>query len=404
MAKNIDKNKGDVIALLLIVVVFLLIGGIFYASQFFKAEEKLKIALDNGQIISFCFANYNENREITKTLVLFYSANTNKVSIVSILPKTYISFNRNSSDYMTIEEAFNKRVTNNEFKDAIGKFLGTKIDYYVYMDNESFIKFIDILEGVEIQNRETINDAHQNVYISSGDVLFNGDKALEYASYIKDDKLESYYQHLNKIQDIVKGLLKVKENFLENFDEYGISNYLHKLITTNLSQEDIKIIYNGVRNRFENGITDFSKGIIEIIVYCDRKNIEGNDYILQPKNSGNWVKGEIQDAVSNLKKEEEIDNSKLVIEIKNGTNIVGLALRTKKHLESFGIKVTDVSNADSENYQNTMIIIRNSEQKSQKLGELIRCKQIIKLGETNNRKIDATLILGKDFDGRIVRR
>jgi len=404
MAKNIDKNKGDVIALLLIVVVFLLIGGIFYASQFFKAEEKLKIALDNGQIISFCFANYNENREITKTLVLFYSANTNKVSIVSILPKTYISFNRNSSDYMTIEEAFNKRVTNNEFKDAIGKFLGTKIDYYVYMDNESFIKFIDILEGVEIQNRETINDAHQNVYISSGDVLFNGDKALEYASYIKDDKLESYYQHLNKIQDIVKGLLRIKENFGGDFNEQGISNYIQKLIITNLTQEDIKIIYNEIKKRFENGIIDFSRGIIEIIVYCDRKNIENGNYILQPKNSGSWIKGEILEAISDLKKEEKIENSKLVIEIKNGTSIVGLALRTKKHLESFGIKVTETSNADSENYQNTIIIVRDSEQKSRKLGDLIHCKKIVKTTEESNKKIDATLILGKDFDGKIVRR
>jgi len=404
MAKNIDKNRGNIIGILLIGVVFLLIGGAVYASQFFKAEEKLKIAFDNGQMISFCFANYNENREITKTLVLFYNTNTNRVSLVSILPKTYISFNRNRADYMTIAEAFNKRVTNNEFKDAIGKFLGTKIDYYVYMDNESFIKFIDILEGVEIQNVEGINDVLQNVHIPAGDILFNGDKALEYASYIKDDKLESSYQHLNRIQSIAKGLLRIKENFLENFNAYGVSNHLYKLITTNLTQGDIKIIYNEIKQRFENGISDFSRSIIEIIVYCDKKNVDNGDYILLAKNSGNWIKGEVLDAISNLKKAEENNSGKLVIEIKNGTSIVGLASRTKRHLESFGIEITDVSNADSENYQNTIIIIRNSEQKSKKLGDLINCKQIVKVAETNNKKIDATLILGKDFDGKIVRR
>ena len=72
--------------------------------------------------------------------------------------------------------------------------------------------------------------------------------------------------------------------------------------------------------------------------------------------------------------------------------------------------MVEVSNADSENYQNTIIIIRDSEQKAKKLGELIRCKEIVKTVEDtrstkeSNKKIDATLILGRDFDGRIVRR
>ncbi len=399
-----DKNRGDLAGFLLIGLLFLLIGGVIYASQFFRSEEKIKIAFNSGQMISFCFANYNEKREVTKTIVLFYNTTTNRVATVSILPKTYISFNRNRSDYLIIEEAFNKRVTNNEFKDAIGKFLGTKIDYYIYMDDDSLIKFIDILEGVEVNEVEQISDNIKNTYVAGGDTLFNGDKALEYASYIKDEKLDSSYQQLNRIQDIVKGLLKIKPNFLENFNEYGISTYLYKLITTNLTQEDVKIIYSELKKRYENGITDYSRGIDSIIVYCDRKNVEDGSYILLAKNSGNWIRGEVAEAIANLKKEKESESGKMVIEIKNGTNIIGLASRTKSHLESFGIEVAEVSNADSENYQNTIIIIRDSEQRAQKLGELIRCKQIITTTEETNKKIDATLILGRDFDGKIVRR
>ena len=62
-----------------------------------------------------------------------------------------------------------------------------------------------------------------------------------------------------------------------------------------------------------------------------------------------------------------------------------------------------MGNAESENYQNTLVIIRRNEQKAIKFADLIQCKKVIKAEEDYNKKVDLTLILGKDFDGQVVK-
>ncbi|HPO50815.1 MAG TPA: LytR C-terminal domain-containing protein, partial [Spirochaetota bacterium] len=167
---------------------------------------------------------------------------------------------------------------------------------------------------------------------------------------------------------------------------------------------DFLIIYNEIKKRFKEKKSDFSIGSENIIVYCDKKNIEGYDYILQPKKSGAWVKGEVSEIINNIsKKLVENSDNKIVIEILNGTEIVGFALRAKKYLETFGIDVLEIGNAEIDNYQNTVIITRTTDQKATKFADLIKCRKIVRGDEIPNKKIDLTLILGKDFDGQVVK-
>jgi hypothetical protein len=101
------------------------------------------------------------------------------------------------------------------------------------------------------------------------------------------------------------------------------------------------------------------------------------------------------------------------VEILNGTTTTGLANRTKNLVQGFNYDVIATGNADRNDYENTEIIDRTGiENAANNFAAIIRCKNIrseSKLPDENDPAIrnaeyraDFTLIIGRDFDGRIV--
>ena len=99
------------------------------------------------------------------------------------------------------------------------------------------------------------------------------------------------------------------------------------------------------------------------------------------------------------------------MEIQNGTSIQGLAHNTSILFQNASYDVLSAVNADRSDYEETVIIdhIGNSEM-AKMVGDFIRCKNIqeavVDLDSVINEdiaKVDFTIILGKDFDGRYVR-
>ena len=379
-------------------IIALLIALTIFAGRFFTSENKLKIAFEQGQTLAFFTAVYDENKNITSSTVLFFNTSTNRISTVYILPKTYISFGK--SGFLTVEDILNKKVSKEDILKGLSTLLNIKINYYFLLSQDNFIKFIDMLGGVEIMSSE-MSVPGKNIYFPKGLTLLDGDKALEYLqTELKD---ENEFEKLKRHQKFTGGILKLKADFSESFNNNIISTHFYKLYTTNLSVSDTLIIYNEINKRFQSGIHDFSKNAINIILYCDRKAVDAG-YILLPKNTGNWIRSEVKDALVELKKEDTtVIGNKTVIQILNGTGINGFASRTKRYLESFGFEVYNTDNADHSDYENTLVIIRNSEAKAKKLANLIQCTRVVPGETTNNTNIDATIILGKDFDGKIVK-
>jgi polyisoprenyl-teichoic acid--peptidoglycan teichoic acid transferase len=402
MATTAEKKKGDFAGWIVIGIILAIIISAIIAAKFFRTEEKLKVSFRNGKIISFVIAGYNDDSKLIKgTLVALFNPTTNRVAIVSIPVKTYTDFGK--KNFYTVEEALIKKINYEDFKIAIEKLINHKIDYYIFIEKNNFIKFVDMISGVEVFSPK-IKNIEKKIDIPEGITLLDGDKSIEYLSYEVDNKQESTYDHLKRVQNVFRGMLTLKSDFLEDFNEPFILNYLSKTLNTNMTKNDVLIFYNEIKKRYSKNITDFSKGSENIILYCDKKTIPNYDYILMPKKSGEWVKGEVKESLANLRTKIKIDESgQIFIEIQNGTDIVGLGIRTKKYLETFGFDISDVGNAENNSYPNTIVIIRNSEQKSLKLADLVKCKKVIKGEPYQDKKIDATLILGKDFDGRVVK-
>lgn len=401
MAKIFNKKQNELTGWIVLAIIVLLIISTIFAGRFFKSEEKIKLAFENEKLLSVFVAAHNSESKIKGAFVLFYKPGNNRCAVVSILPKTYMAFGE--LGYLTLENALDKKVGNDVILSSVSSLLGKKIDYYVLVNKQNVINLVDVFGGSEIVSKG-VKKPELQVSIPVGVTLLDGDKAVEYLSYIDGDDLNAAYRQLKRMQMFITGLLKLRMDFLEQFNERVVSSLIYKMIETNMSVNELIIVYNEIKNNCDNGIFDYSRDLKNIILYCDKKNVPGYDFVYLPKNSGEWIKTEVVDVVADLGK---MINTKvaddIVIEILNGTDIVGLAARARTYLNSYGFDILNIGNAEEDNYENTMIIGYGEENKARKLADLIRCKHIIAEEKEEGQKIDLTLILGRDFDGRLVR-
>ena len=388
-----NKSQRDYKGWILIgVILFLLILTIF-SGRFFRSENKLTISFQNNYIISSLFAVYDDQQKIINSFVLFFSPKSNRF-------KTYISFVKNNKTvFLTIENAVIKGISKEEIKNAYSRLLGTKINYYLFIKDKDLVKYIDLIGGLTIESSE-LSIPDKNIYYPSGILRLDGDKVLEYLTL--EASGENKHESLKRSETICKSLLVPKEDIGSSFSEKMITDYFYQYFVTNLSMNDVLIFYRQVALRYQQSNQDFSNNFIGTILYCD-KDIIDDLVIYLPKQSGNWIRSDVKASLEQLDKIEIIDKTNVInIELLNGTDIVGFANRTKHYLESFGFKINEIGNAEEQDYKKTTIIIQNSELKALKLAELIRCTHI-KKGETTNSSVDVTLILGRDFDGKLVK-
>lgn len=401
MAQNYRTAKGGYAGWIIIILIIAIIITTIFVGRFFKREESIKLSFKNGETLSFFIAASDEDMNIKGAAVIFFNTKTNRCAVVSILIKTYINFYKHG--YFTLEEALKKKLSYIDILDGINGLIGSKINYYVFINKENFIRLIDMIGGVEITT-ESIKHPTIKVNIPKGPTLLDGDKSIEYLSFILDEQESSEYDQLKRIQNYIRGFLKLKPDFLEQFNNKIVKNYLFTTITTNMSLNELLIFYDEVKKKYKNNIRDYSIGLNNITLYCDKKDQVGYEYVYLPKQSGVWINSQVKDALLKIEKvytQSEIGT--VVLEVLNGTKTIGMAGRTAEYLSSYGFDILNVENAESDDYENTVLIVYGDEQKVRRLSELIRCKNVIIKENTDNNKIDATLIIGNDFDGKIVR-
>jgi hypothetical protein len=135
--------------------------------------------------------------------------------------------------------------------------------------------------------------------------------------------------------------------------------------------------------------------------------------LLMPYYDGTVIRDVVRQAQRSLEQKTQgtIVERIFTVEILNGTTTTGLANRTKTLIHGFNYDAIATGNADRDDYDNTEIIDRTGlENVANSFAEVIRCKNIRfepKLPdgsdpESAEYRADFTLIIGKDFDGRIV--
>ena len=291
------------------------------------------------------------------------------------------------------------------YRQEIEKLSGQSIPFSMVCSVDNFKVLTDLLGGLKIFVPYPVDiqaDNGSRWLLPSGVNNLDGDKILTYLYYNSPDETDGEVQ--DRYQNVIIAFLaainkNINTMFLEkNFKEYD------DLFETNLEEKDLRIILETVAHVDSERLAPRS-------ITGSVREVDGKS-LLFPHYDGELVKDLFKQTVSSLVSVVETIYDRIyVLEVQNGTSVQGLARNTSILLQGFGFDVLSSVNADRNDYEETIIINHiGNDEIAKNLGDIISCSNIItedvlpeSAGMEAESRVDFTIILGKDFDGRYVR-
>lgn len=361
--------------------------------------------------------------KLTDTImVASYNPKTQKASLLSIPRDTFTgSSETNANSYDKINAAYQKGIDN--ILEKVNKITGLNLKYYVVVDTEALIKFVDTIGGVEFDVPEDLyyEDPTQDLVIDlkKGVQVLNGDKAEQLLRYRKDNNGSSAYSSEYGRDDFgrmrtqrefiaavveqtiqAKNILKIKE-IMDIVYEYVDTNlslsvlkdYVPYAIDINTSEIQMAAIPGESARIPENtGLWFFKvdkKQSAELMeeLYSEKENNEETNTNNTNSNSTNTTTN------TSITKTEA---SKIKIEILNGSGSTTTLTEVKEKLKKQGYTISKTTSTTST--AKTTIINKTDidEKYTNNIKEILKTG-IISTNVVSSSQVDITIIIGKDY-------
>lgn len=258
--------------------------------------------------------------------------------------------------------------------EVISQTLDIPIHYYIRADFQAFKDIVDRLGGIRVYVDKSFTDYTfptadykvKTISFEQGWQTMNGETALNFARSRHGTNGESNdFARSHRQQKILLAVKnKVSSSFFFTVGKIqDILSSLDKRVNTNLEWWEIAAIYKMTKT------LDYENMINRVLEDGPGKPLiqtrYGDAEVLEPRND-NF--DEIKLIARNIFSEEAVkppapepakttrgQSLDPVIEIQNGTWLFGLAAKTKVELETKGVKITDIGNAQTRDYSKTAI-------------------------------------------------
>ncbi|MEW5814242.1 MAG: LCP family protein [Spirochaetota bacterium] len=403
MKRKRKLDKGFVLIALIIIIILVTSVTLFIQLR----TDPISEALIEGTPLQIVFF-ITEAEKLLFSEVFFYNPATSKGAILD-MPGDLGSIIEPIKRIDRIDILY-KRGKVQPFKRKIEELTNVSIPYYVQIEVEKVEALVDLVEGLDvfIANPVEIVNADHIILLPSGSILLDGSKVKTYITYTENEN-ESDIEKINRKQKFIQAFLKKMGESYSTLSNEKVYPFLASYIHTNLDKRALLAF-----------IKEMAKLDAERIIFqrvLGVKRIVDNQELLFPHYDGKLLQETIKQTLETLASKEAAGDEDLAItlEILNGTPVNGLASRTAQLFQSFGLEVLSVKNAEHSNYDYTMVLDRTGDlTKAQKVASIINCTRVSTIPEPvtsdentaeaeNNPvppKVDVTVILGKDFDGR----
>ena len=269
---------------------------------------------------------------------------------------------------------------------GIGDLIGQDVNYYVKIDFAGFEEFIDALGGIDVYVETAFTDYQyptddhlvQTVSFDTGWQHMDGETALQFARSRHGNNGEgSDFARARRQQ---KMLLAVKEELFSAqtiFNPKRVGDLIATVndnIETNLTTWEILRLANLARDVKPDEVAHYvlDSGPDSPLY---QTNLNGA-YVLLPDND-DW--GGVRTIAANVFEEnpafspltpDGVQQEYVRIRIENGTEVNGLAFRTSQLLEGQGFEVASIANAETRDWDNTVIYDFTEGQHAEALEEL----------------------------------
>lgn len=404
-----SEQKG---VIFLVIILIIMIGVTIYLLASLKTDV-VAAQISNDQVLRTLFvvdeerANEKGSHNALITCVLVYYPVSKRALVINVPGATGSIWN-SIGRVDRLDAVFHDKGIGT-YKKEIEALLGISIPFTVSMKIQGFMRLVDLMGGLRVfipSPVDVTDSAGVRYLLPSGAVTLDGDKTMIYLKHELSD--DTFSDRQERYQNVEVGFFgSIHEKRSVYFTRKAIFGELLKLFHTNLKHKD------DIYNLFAL----FSELDAETI---GRQTITGRlryvdvGQLLFPLNNGDFIKEAVKQNINMLLTNSGTASARIyVLEIKNGTRTQGLAHNTAILFQNASYDVLATSNADSE-YEKTVIIdhIGNAEM-AKMVGDFIRCTNIeeeeVDLTDVTNLNmsaadVDFTIILGKDFDGRYVRK
>jgi LCP family protein required for cell wall assembly len=277
--------------------------------------------------------------------------------------------------------------------ETVQSLIGEKVPYYVRVDFQGFVKIIDMIGGVEmnIEHDMDYDDPYQDlhIHIKAGKQVLNGEKSLQFVRYRQYPAGD-----IDRVKAQQRFISAVMKSFFEMNTLWKLPNIAREaaqFIDTNIDPAKVLALANLARQVEREDVR------MEIVPGQPADITEATGASVSY-----WVADQQQ-----LKKCVDLlirgidreANSKVRVEVLNGTDVPGLADKVARLLRDQGYLVIRVGNAENPNKGPTQVL--GPAQGSSSVKGV--CREVLKvspeatvLERAVKEDVDVSVVLGAD--------
>lgn len=394
---SMTRDKKSAVFLLVILAIIVAVSIVIAISL---KVDPIKETMKNDPVVKILFVHTDDEKNVLATDILVYCPGTDQAVSFNILGNTgaiYKSINR-----VDRIDAVYKELGMEAYKGEIEKLVGKTIPFTVEYTMSDLEFFADYLGGLNVfvpMPVDEVSPDGEKWLLPSGAVSLDGDKIKIFETY----RLSS-----ESMDDVDDRRQAVFTSLLAAFRDNKSSVYNAKVFPVFAKRFITNVDYqNFYRLMMQVSDIDTERIVTQTITGSIR-TVESGQTLLFPLYDGQLIKDVMNQSISSLVTGDYGNqNRAYVLSILNGTSTQGLARNTSFLMQSAGYEVLETSNAPA---TDKTVIINNigNIEAAKALGKFIRCTNIVdddtlEEDSGSSAKADFTIVLGKDFDGRIVR-
>ncbi|MDP2790647.1 MAG: LCP family protein [Rectinemataceae bacterium] len=355
--------------------------------------ESISTQLKTDRPINILLIFEQQGKPVSTQLLMFY-ASRSKAALLDIPANTAVILKTikrmDQIDY--IYKAGNPK----SFLTEVSSYLDIPLNGYLLFDETSLGTLVDLLDGLQLFiPAMIIQEGDPGIRLPGGAVNLDGDKVLQYLQYREENESES--DTLARRQKLAIALLKKISERSRYFNNKSAAAALARSIESNFSAEAKKMLIK------ELSLLDADSILLQKITGMYR-NVEGESLFF-PFYDGELARDMLKQTLNAMSASSVASSSSKIytVEILNGTTERGLAARTAEIFGSFGYDVVAVGNAATLDYSKTVFIDRFGDKEAlSTIAAVIKCSNFSEAtAYKGSIKADYTIILGKDFNGRV---
>ncbi len=384
------SGRRDLSYLLLVVIVALIAVTAAFAIAKLRTDEVARWLEEHDLLVGLIVVSDPRHRIAVEVLLL--DATTRRAGLLFI-PGNVGTLVASRSRMDALETIYRDGDVGS-LRAIVTEMLGVTPLFTLEITGTRMRDLIDLLGGVEVFIPDPIDQPAEagRVTLPAGSVLLDGDKALDYLSYLGAGEPEMEWAA--RVHRLHQGVFRALAAQRAMLQYRGTQHYLHQRLGSDLSAAGFATLLATLAE------IDDERLIFQYTIGQPR-TVDGRTLIF-PYYEGKLLRTAVTQVVAALASEEADSGVSATIEILNGSGAAGLARGATPLLQSFGFRVARIGNADHHGYSTTQVIDRRGRTGlAQRVAEVIGCGPAhTELHPDPDSEIDVTIILGGDFDGR----